>query len=343
VSAFQQRLNLYKIPFEVIIDSLQDLIDEEADSQLGTDNSDFFDDYRSYEDFIQFLNNLQSQYPDLVTGVTIGKTVQGRDIVGIKVTSNKGPANKPKIFYNGGQHAREWIGPMTVAYVANQLVTQYSNATLPYGKLVDNFEFTIVPLINVDGYIYTQTDRMWRKNRRQNGGACVGVDTNRNWDYQWMTGGSSNNPCSDTYAGPFAFSEPEVTAISNYLLSTQNRTKGYIDFHSYSQLVLNPWGYSTDDCPDNAIQQQMANGAAAEVKKVHGKTYEVGSTGQILYIASGSSPDWVYGAAHITYAYTIELRDTGRYGFLLPADQIVPQGEEIMPFVTYMANWILSH
>jgi len=336
-------LNQFKISFEVITEDLQELIDAEADSQLLTDDSDFFDDYRSYDDFVQFLNNLQSKYPDLVTVVHLGKTVENRDIVGVKITSKKGPANKPAIFYNGGQHAREWIGPMTVAYIANTLVTQYSNASSPYPKMLDQIEWTIVPLINVDGYIYTQTDRMWRKNRRVNTNRCVGVDTNRNWDFEWNTGGSSPNPCADDYSGPSPFSEPEVTAISNYFNTKPGQIKGYIDFHSYGQLVMNPWGYSTANCTDNTVQQQLANGAVAEVKKVHGQTYEVGAIAQILYVASGSSTDWTYGAAHSVFSYGIELRDTGRYGFLLPADQIIPQGEEIMPLVTYMGQFILDH
>jgi carboxypeptidase A1 len=318
------------------------LIDQEADSQLLTDNSDFFDDYRSYNDFVTFLNNLQSQYPSLVTVVKLGKTVEGRDIVGVKITSQKGPTKKPAIFYNGGQHAREWIGPMTVAYIANELVTKYGiNST--YASLVDQIEWTIVPLINVDGYIYTQTDRMWRKNRRVNTNHCVGVDTNRNWDYEWNTGGSSTNPCADDYSGPHPFSEPEVTAISNYFIQKPNQTKGYIDWHSYSQIVMNPWGYTTADCADNDIQQVMANTAVAMVKQVHGQVYEVGAIAQILYVASGSSTDWTYGAGHAVFSYGIELRDTGKYGFLLPANQIVPQGEEMMPLVIYHGQFILSH
>jgi len=227
---------------------------------------------------------------------------------------------------------------------ANQLATQYGVPNSPYTNLVDQIEWTIVPLINADGYIYTQTDRMWRKNRRVNTNRCIGVDTNRNWDYQWNTGGSSTNPCADDYSGPVPFSEPEVTAISNYLShKASNQTKGYIDFHSYGQLVMNPWGWSTSDCKDNDIQQQLANGAVAEVKKVHGQTYEVGAIAQILYVASGSSTDWTYGAAGAVFSYGIELRDTGKYGFLLPADQIIPQGEEIMPLVTYMGQFILAH
>lgn len=45
-------------------------------------------------------------------------------------------------------------------------------------------------------------------------------------------------------------------------------------------------------------------------------------------VASGGSDDWALGEAQIPYSYTVELRDTGRHGFTLPRDQIVPTGEE---------------
>ena len=62
----------------------------------------------------------------------------------------------------------------------------------------------------------------------------------------------------------------------------------------------------------------------------------------VLYTASGNSIDYTYGAAGIKYSYSIELRDKGRYGFLLPADQIVPTGEETFAFHAVAAREILA-
>ena len=76
----------------------------------------------------------------------------------------------------------------------------------------------ILPVVNPDGYLYTQTtNRMWRKTRSPNDNGCFGTDANRNWGYQWGTGGSSSDPCSDTYMGASAFSEIETANIRQWL------------------------------------------------------------------------------------------------------------------------------
>lgn len=90
---------------------------------------------------------------------------------------------------------------------------------------------------------------MWRKTRvpYQN---CYGADPNRNWDYKWNAGGADNSPCSETYAGPKAFSEPETASLSKYLTTIGKNLVTYISFHSYSQLLMVPYGY-TDEHLDN--------------------------------------------------------------------------------------------
>lgn len=104
------------------------------------------------------------------------------------------------MFFDGGIHSREWIAPATVIYMLDQLLSQYGKDNA-ITKVVDALDFYILPLFNVDGYAYTWSkDRMWRKTRStQKGHICVGVDPNRNWDYQWDGAGTSNDPCTDTY------------------------------------------------------------------------------------------------------------------------------------------------
>lgn len=86
---------------------------------------------------------------------------------------------------------------------------------------------------------------MWRKTRVPYAGGCYGADPNRNWGYEWGHGGSSNMPCSETYQGPSAFSEPCTKALSNYISTIGKELVAYIDFHSYSQLLLLPYGYTS--------------------------------------------------------------------------------------------------
>jgi len=224
----------------------------------------------------------------------------------------------------------------------NQLLINYGTDS-QITTLVDFFEWTLVPIVNADGYIYTQTSRMWRKNRRVNSGSsCRGVDNNRNWGYRWDHGGASKNPCNDDYMGPSAFSEPENSALANYI-TANGPFIGYIDFHAYSQLFMNPWGWSSALPPDNTDQIDCGNAVASAIKLLYGKVYEVGNIYSVIYPASGSSADWTYGAANVKYSYALELRDTGQYGFLLPVNQIVPQGTEMFAGVVAMGEFIMQH
>jgi len=232
---------------------------------------------------------------------------------------------------------------MTVAFVAYSLLCNYS--TNPeVTAAMDNFEWFIIPLVNPDGYNYTwTTDRLWRKNRRINSGtSCVGVDNNRNWAYRWLSGGSSTNPCSETYAGVSAFSEPEETHLANFIAFTPN-VQGYIDFHAAGYLFLCPWGYTAQAVPPNYNDQlAMSEEFVTAVRRVHGKTYVIGSTAIVLYVASGCSTDWVYAVGNVDYSLTIELREGTSNIFILPPEQIIPQGQEVIAGVVVMAAYINS-
>jgi len=196
--------------------------------------------------------------------------------------------------------------------------------------MVNNLDWTIVPVLNPDGYVYTfDGDRLWRKNRQPNSGSiCVGTDLNRNWPYQWNTGGSSANPCSDSFHGPTPNSGPETKAAVDYLASVGTRLGGYIDFHAYGQLLMYPWGYSTQLPTDNAHFSRIGNNAADALSAVYRTPYDVGNIAIIIYVASGSSADYAYGQLRVRNSFAFELRDQGRFGFLLPPDQIVPSGIE---------------
>jgi len=204
-------------------------------------------------------------------------------------------------------------------------------------KLVNGLAIYVLPVFNVDGYSYTWTDnRMWRKTRSPNAGStCIGTDPNRNWDFEWDGADSSNNPCDDTYIGSKAFSEIEVKTVGEYITNINNdpaspvNFKGYINFHSYSQLWMSPWGYTADLPKDYSVQNSLSEKCAAAIAAGGYNTkYEYGPIATTIYPASGSSADYTYGLSDVLYSYGVELRDTGEYGFLLPPDQIVPSGIE---------------
>ena len=172
---------------------------------------------------------------------------------------------------------------------------------------------------------------MWRKNRQPNAFFCVGTDPNRNWGYKFGQGGASTNPCSEAYQGPKAFSAPESLNMANYIKSRNGQVISYIDFHAYSQLWMYPFGAECNkDAPDRSKLDKVSKAAVKALKGVHGTSFAAGPICEIIYQASGASVDWTYAVANVTYSMAVELRDTGRYGFLLPPNQIIPSGEETL-------------
>jgi len=299
----------------------------------------FHDAYHTYAEIDAFLRNLTTTLPSLVQYANLGSSIGGRSIPGIRITSGSA-SNKKKIFFNGGQHAREWIGPATVLYIVDQLIQGFNKDT-EVTRLLTSAEFYVVPLVNPDGYEYTRTtNRLWRKNRRANTGGTYGVDLNRNWNDHWGGQGSSSNPADDTYRGTGPFSEPESTVVSRFV-TANGPFHGAIDYHSYSQLVLRPYGWSNTLPSNDAVAKSVGDKISADIRANGGKAYTSQASWQ-LYYTTGSAQDWYYGQARIPLSYTIELRDTGTYGFQLPANQIIPTGVEnwaaFKNFATYIVN-----
>ena len=289
----------------------------------------FYDDFRTLSELYGRLDQIIADHGDLASGVIIGQTHEGRNIRGVVL--NAGGGDKPAVLFNGCQHAREWISPMTTINIADSLADGYGvDPTIT--ALLDKLEVIVIPVINPDGFEYTYAsggDRYWRKNRRNNAGSCEGVDLNRNWDADWNGGEStSTDPCSDIYVGPSPMSEPEVAALGNYCLSHGN-IRAQIDFHSYSQLVLEPRGYTTVPPPDWDELHAVGGAISDAIAAVHGKYYTHDNPCYILYCASGTLIDWPY-EQYDALSFTIELRpgsgDPG--GFDPSPSEIRPCAEE---------------
>lgn len=244
------------------------------------------------------------------------------------------------MWIDGGIHAREWITPATVTWMMRELIE--NDAEHP--DLTQQLDWYILALVNPDGYAYTKSgDRLWRKTRSPNNlGLCKGTDANRNWGYKWNTGGSSDYGCSETYHGTEAFSEVENQNIRDFVWARKDQIKFFNTIHSYSQLILLPWGFSYENAPGYNNLLNLAEKSNEALYAVHGKSYDVGCIPCLLYIASGGSMDWALGEAGIPYSYGMELRDTGRFGFLLPADEIIPTAEETWAFHQNAARMIIA-
>jgi len=357
-------LNQHKIPFEEMIANVQELVDREkgytafvretesAGGRAGVgstsnDTDPFFDDYRNNTEIGAWLNQIAYNYSNLVELKVINTSYEGRPLRVLRITSKVGfRYKKPAIVWEGGIHAREWITHATMCYMISKLVTNYGVDPV-VTKILDTYEWHIAPVVNPDGYAYTWTvDRMWRKTRSKNADSpCRGVDPNRNWDDHWCEIGASPYACSDSYCGPRAFSEVEVWSMANYvmgLINNDQQVLEFIDYHSYGQLYMAPYGWSPAPPPNAAALATLGNMAVASIYSVYGTVFDYGQIYEIIYPASGSSADWGYDEAGIQYTYGIELRDTGEYGFLLPASEIVPQGEEIWASLLTTAQYFMN-
>lgn len=205
-------------------------------------NSTWFNSYHSYADHLGFLRGLQEQYSSQSEIVTSGSSLQGNAITGIHFWGGSGKGVKPAIVIHGTVHAREWIGTMVVEYLAYNLLTNYASSS-EIKAIVDKYDFYFFPVVNPDGFLYTQTtDRLWRKNRQTtSGSSCVGHDINRNWNYKWsVAGGASTNPCAEDFKGSSAGDTPEFKALSAWMsgIKSKQGLKLFIDYHAYSQLFM---------------------------------------------------------------------------------------------------------
>uniref|UniRef100_A0A8C1U7G2 Carboxypeptidase A1 n=1 Tax=Cyprinus carpio TaxID=7962 RepID=A0A8C1U7G2_CYPCA len=261
---------------------------------------------------------------NLVSKIVIGQSYENRPLNVLKFSTG---ANRPGIWFDTGIHSREWVTQASGIWFAKKIVTDYGRDPV-LTDILNNYDIFLEIVTNPDGFAYTHSrDRMWRKTRKPNSGSsCVGVDPNRNWDAGFGGGGSSSNPCTETYRGPSAHSEPEVKAIVDFVKS-HGKLKAFVSIHSYSQMLLYPYGYTSTPAKDKAELHELAKKAIASLQSLYNTRYTYGSIITTIYQASGGTIDWTYNQG-IKYSYTFELRDTGRYGFLLPANQIVPTAEE---------------
>ena len=331
------------IDHQVIVEDVQSVLDAEWArlNQPAKPEAGWYDDFHPIEEYYQHIDALVAGHGALATKSSIGTTLEGRDIPMIRVKGTGGPATKPIVVINGCQHAREWVSPSTVMYTMESMLTGYGvNSEIT--AALDSVEFAFVPIVNGDGYAYTWTpnNRLWRKNRRDNGGGCFGVDTNRNWGFQWgLNSGSSGSACSDTYRGPAPFSEPETQAISNAITSLMPNVRAHIDVHSYGQWILSPWGWTLDAPQDLPLFDYFGEAMEAAILSTPGgEVYTSGQSSILLYLVSGGSKDWTY-ATHGAVGWTIELRPIGSNpGFVIDPSEIIPTGEEYLSAMLTLAD-----
>ncbi|XP_068135335.1 carboxypeptidase B-like [Hyperolius riggenbachi] len=327
------------MPFEVMIDDVQVAIQKQLNSNIRSAHS--YLKYNELDTIYAWTANIAAQNPDLVSRSQIGTSYEGRPLYLLKV--GKAGANKNAVFIDCGFHAREWITPAFCQWFVKEAVDSYGTDA-QFTSLLDNLDFYVLPVLNVDGYAYTWTDdRMWRKTRKPNKNTkCVGTDPNRNFDARWGTAGATGSPCSEVYYGDTPESESETKALGDFIRSNLPSIKAYLTIHSYSQMLLFPYSYTNSKAKDHDELLALSEGAVNALSSLYGTVYTYGPGGKTIYLSSGGSDDWAYDTG-IKYSFTFELRDTGRYGFILPESEIKETCEETMLAVKYIASYVLNN
>ncbi|XP_017694725.1 PREDICTED: carboxypeptidase A1-like [Lepidothrix coronata] len=339
-------LESHSFPYTVMIEDVQELLDEEkeamARSRRVKRSSRAFDfgSYHTLDEIYSWMDTLVEDHPGLVSKIQIGQSYEGRDLLVLKFST--GGSARPAIWVDTGIHSREWISQATGVWTANKIAEEYGRDP-SVTALLDNMDVFLEIIANPDGFVFTHSsDRLWRKTRSPNTGShCLGVDPNRNWDAGFGGAGSSGDPCSDIYHGPFPHSEREVKAIVDFIRGHGN-VKSVISIHSYSQMLLFPYGYTSVPSPDYQEMNELAKKAVSDLAAVYGTKYTFGSIADTIYTAAGTTVDWAYDQG-VKYSFTLELRDTGRHGFLLPSSQILPTATETWPALLDIMVHVLEH
>jgi carboxypeptidase T len=263
--------------------------------------------FHNASEMIAALRMLEQRHADIVKVSSIGKSVEGRDIWALQINTTPehllaGQSSKPGVIFMGNHHAREHVSAEIPLMLAQHLLENRDDTQI--AALLDSRDLWIIPMVNPDGVEYdiaTANYRMWRKNRAKNRDGTMGVDLNRNYGYKWGTGGSSSSGSSDVYMGPQPFSEPESSAIRDFVTAHQN-ARVLLSFHTFSELILYPWGHTYDDITDKR-DLQVFETMARTMAQWNKYTPQQASD---LYIASGDTTDWAYGT-HKMFAFTFEL------------------------------------
>jgi carboxypeptidase T len=342
-----EQLSARGITFSILVDNLN----KEYQSQLTTDASltsgfgnGSMGGYYTFNEVLNQLDSMKLLYPQIISNrVSIGKTHEDREIWSVKISDNPDDdeTDEPKVLFTSLTHAREPEGMMTVLYYMWWLLENYgTNNKASY--LVNNREIYFIPVINPDGYVYNQTNSpsgggLWRKNRRDNGSGSYGVDLNRNYGTYEMwdapNGGSSSNIFSDTYRGPGPFSEPEINAMQLFLWNHQIST--CLNYHTYSNLLVYPWGYLSRESDDSITYREFAYDMVGDNRYVSGTDMQT-----VNYSTRGNSDDYMYGGGFTrTFAMTPEAGPS----FWPPSSQILPLAKENLSANIYITSVAGAH
>ncbi|PIQ25160.1 carboxypeptidase [bacterium (Candidatus Blackallbacteria) CG17_big_fil_post_rev_8_21_14_2_50_48_46] len=317
-----QRLQLSRLNFSLI------------SPERGMSAQNTFDpQYHTYDEMLAELKQVAQQYPQISSLHDIGDTWQkvhgegNRDLWALHITGPGEGSQKPGIVFFGNHHARELVTVEIPLHLIHLLLENYGKDP-QITELVNTRDIWIVPMVNPDGHLQAEKGDNWRKNMNANdGNRYRGVDLNRNYGHHWNSGGSSSSPSSDTFMGKAPFSEPETQAVRNFV-SAHSNLKIMMSYHSFSNLILWPWGYT---------KQRVNSPKLVEMGQKLGKmTGYVPEQASDLYVASGITDDFTFGEKGLM-SFTTEIGSWGD-GFDPPYSRVAQFWNENRDAALYLID-----
>ncbi|XP_044147655.1 mast cell carboxypeptidase A-like isoform X2 [Bufo gargarizans] len=262
-----------RIEYRIVFHDLQKAIENQFTK--GSERKNGFSHYHDWKEIAMWAYSVSLNNPELASIVQIGETYEGRPMLVLKIGNQK--SAKKEVFIECGIHAREWISPAFCQCFVNEAIRTYGKDKA-MTKLLDSLIFHVLPVFNVDGYVFTWTsDRLWRKNRAPTPiDKCFGTDLNRNFNVSWNGIHFDDEPCSEGYAGNAPESAPETKALTTYIRNNLSSLKAFISFHSFGQLLLYPYGYTDEEAPNHKKLDRIAKSAAKALHSLYNTTYKYG-------------------------------------------------------------------
>ena len=262
--------------------------------------------YKSYDQTCDFLEDCVKKYPDLIKIESIGKTWEDRDIMLATISLNVESADlKPAMLYTGTVHAREWIGNELAVSFIDYILSNYSSNPKVLKTLTKNTLY-IVPCLNPDGFEYSRSHfSFWRKNRRDNGDGTFGVDLNRNFSIGYQ---KSKDTASNVYSGPHPFSEPETAAMKAFVDSKDNITLA-LDYHSQGNVFFPAHKFNHESEIEGTDLNTICANMNYEIQKVTGRRYGIHRGKPPTKLISGSGREYYYSLGIISVVVEVGTRN----------------------------------
>ncbi len=245
--------------------------------------------YKSPEDVEAWISKMERLYPEYVHAESIGKSLEGREMWGIRLSDDASPnKDEPAVLFNALHHAREVMTVEVIMDIATWILENKST-NAQARKWLKDLQIYIIPMVNPDGsHKVWNENSMWRKNARGD----YGVDINRNYPYKWNAcDGSSDDMYAQDYRGPSAGSEPETQVMMAFIKKI--RPSFDISFHSYGEFVIYPFGCNGIRTPTDSGVEKIGKEMAATID------YSPGTAWELLYDVDGGDIDWLFAEAGV--------------------------------------------